>query len=160
MASMKGWWKLGVLALAVGLALLLAAQGLLAAEGQGSVTATVKVNPLVVSLTAPSGASAGDEFTVRATVGNLGGSRIRRVTATLQLPAGMLDVRGPDTHRLRPLEPFGRRSTEWQLTALESGDFVLMVTASGVDSSDRTLLTTESDAPLTTESDALVITVE
>ena len=87
MASMKGWWKLGVLALAVGLALLLAAQGLLAAEGQGSVTATVKVHPLVVSLTAPSAPSAGDTFTVRATGDNLGRSRIRRVTAPRHLRA-------------------------------------------------------------------------
>ena len=158
---MKGWWKLGVLALAVGLALLLAAEGLLASEGQGSVTATVKVNPLVVSLTAPSEASVGEEFTVQATVGNLGSSRIRRVTATIHLPpTDLLEVRGPDTHRLRPLGPFGSRSTEWQLTALQSGGFVLMVTASGVDASDRTLLTTESDAPLTTESEASLITVE
>ena len=147
---MKGWWKLGALALAVGLALLLAAEGLLASEGQGSVTATVKVNPLVVSLNISSGSVfVGEQFAVQATVVNLGGSRIRRVTATLHMPDG-LEVRGPTIHRLGSLRPFGSRDTEWRLTALQSGGFVLMVTASGVDASDRTLLTAESDASLIT----------
>lgn len=153
---MRRWWKLGPLAVAVGvaagLALLLGASGLVFSEGeQGVVTATVKVNPLEVSLTVPaSPVAVGEAFTVRATVENQGESRIRRPTATLQLPTAALEVRGPTIHRLRPLEPFGSRSTEWRLTAMETGSFVLMVTASGVDSSDRTLLTAESDARMIT----------
>ncbi len=161
-ASLRQWWRLGALLLALGLSLMLTAEGLLAAQDQGSVTATVKVNPLEVSLTiVPSTVSVGDQFTVQARVDNLGSSRIRRVTATLQVPGVLVDVRRPETKRLRPLEPFGDRFVEWQLTATGPGGFVLMVTASGVDSSDRIALTAEDqDDSLTAESTAALVTVD
>lgn len=152
---MRRWWKLGPLAVAVGvaagLALLLGTSGLVFSEGeQGVVSATVKVNPLQVTLLVPTEPiSVGEAFTVQATVENQGESRIRRVTATLHVPDG-LDVRGPDTRRLRPLEPLGSRSTEWQLTATQPVGFVLMVTAEGVDASDRVTVSAESGANVIT----------
>ncbi len=150
---MRRTLKSGLLAVAIGVAaavaLLLAAQTLV--EGQeGVVTATIKVNPLLVSLTVPSDPVAvGEPFTVQATVENQGESRIRRPTADLELPAG-LEVRGPTIHRLGMLPPFGSRDTEWLLTAVETGNFFLMVTAEGVDASDRVTVSAESLSKLVT----------
>ncbi len=156
-AILRRWWRLGALLLALGLALMLAAEGLLAAQDQGSVTATVKVNSLLVSLTVPGEpVLVGEPFTVQATVENQGESRIRRVTATLDLPGG-LDVRGPAIHRLGTLRPFGSRSTQGRLEVVEEpGDaevpdgFVLRVTASGIDASDGTSVSAESGAKVVT----------
>ena len=139
--------KSGLLAVVIGvtaaIALLLFAYTLV--EGQeGVVTATIKINPLLVSLTVSSEPVAvGEPFSVQATVENQGESRIRRPTADLELPAG-LEVRGPTIHRLGLLPPFGSRDTEWLLTAAEPGNFVLMVTASGIDASDGVTVTVES----------------
>ncbi len=150
---MRRTLKSGLLAVAIGvvaaLALLLAAHTLV--EGQeGVVTATIKVNPLLVSLTVPGEpVLIGEPFTVQANVENLGESRVRRVTATLQLPTG-LEARGPAIHRLGSLRPFASRSTEWLLTAVEGGSFVLMVTASAIDSSDGISVTSESGAKVLT----------
>lgn len=146
-AGMKRWWKLGPLAVAAGLALL-GSSGLVFSEGeQGVVNATVKVNPLGVSLTVPSSPVAvGEEFTVLATVENQGESRIRRLTLDLQLPTAALEVHGRTIHRLGSLRPFGSRNTEWELTAVQSGSFVLMVTAEGFDSSDGVAVSAESGA--------------
>ncbi len=133
------------------LALLLAAHTLAASEGQeGVVTATIKVNPLLVSLTVPGEPVAvGQRFTVQARGENRGEGRIRRVTATLQLPAG-LEMRGPATRSLGTLGPLRSRSTEWRLEAVQAGSFVLMVTASGVDASDGTPVSAESGAKVVT----------
>lgn len=138
---------------AAALALLLAANTLVASEGQeGVVTATIKVNPLLVSLTVPSSpVLVGERFTVLATVENQGESRIRRPAADLELPDG-LEVRGPTIHRLRILPPLGSRDTEWLLTAVKTGNFVLMVTAEGIDASEG--------VPVSAESGAKVFTVE
>ena len=139
--------KSGLLAVAIGVAaaLVLLLAVYTSVQGQeGVVTATIKINPLLVSLTVPSEPVAvGEPFSVQATVENQGESRIRRPTADLELPAG-LEVRGPTIHRLGLLPPFGSRDTEWLLTAAEPGNFVLMVTASGIDASDGVTVTVES----------------
>ena len=143
----------GLLAVAIGvaaaLALLLAANTLV--EGQeGVVTATVHVNPLLVSLTVPSEPVAvGERFTVQARVENRGESRIRRVTATLQLPEG-LEMRVPATRSLGSLRPFASRSMEWRLEAGEEGSYVLMVTADGIAASDGATVSAESGANVVT----------
>ena len=147
--------KSGSVAVAIGvvaaLALLLAANTLVASEGQeGVVTATIKVNPLLVSLTVPGEAVAvGERFTVQAHGENQGEGRIRRATATLHLPTG-LEMRGPATRSLGTLGPLGSRSTAWRLQAVEAGSFVLMVTASGTDASDGSSVTSESGAKVVT----------
>jgi hypothetical protein len=152
---MKRWRKLGPLALAVGLALLAGADGLVASEDQqGVVTATVKVNPLAVSLEVPDEpVSVGQQFVVRAVVENRGRSRIRWLTATLHLDtsneSGLL-VRGPVTRWLGVLQPLGSRWTEWRLKAVQGGSYVLMASASGVDASDGASLTAESSAKVIT----------
>lgn len=149
--------KSGLLAVAIGaaaaVAFLLAAYTLV--EGQeGVVTATIKVNPLLVSITVPSSPVAvGEPFTVQATVDNQGESRIQRPTADLWLPDGLevrevFEVRGPTIHRLGSLRPFGSRDTEWRLTAVETGNFFLMVTASGIDASDGVTVSAESSAKM------------
>ena len=152
--------KSGLLAVAIGvaaaLALLLAAHTLVQGQ-EGVVTATIKVNPLLVSLTVPGEpVLVGEPFTVQATVENQGESRIRRVTATLHLPTGLpllppeLEMRGPARRSLGALGPLRSRSTEWRLQAVQEGNFVLMVTASGIDASDGVTVTSESGAPVVT----------
>ena len=158
---MRRTLKSGLLAAAivaaVGLTLLLGAQGLLAADGEeGVVTATVKINPLQVTLVVPGGPLAvGERFIVQAMVENRGETRIQRVAATLHLDTSSepgLRVFGSDTRRLGQLKPFESRTAEWRLQALQVDSYVLMVTVSGIDVSDG--------APLTAESDAEVISVE
>ena len=77
------------------------------------------------------------------------------------LPGG-LDVRGPAIHRLGTLRPFGSRSTQWRLEVVEEpveaeepDGFVLMVTASGIDTSDGISVTSVSGAKVVE-----VVTVE
>ena len=143
----------GLLAVAIGvvatLALLLAAHTLAASEGQeGVVTATIKVNPLLVSLTVPGEAVlVGERFTVQARVENRGESRLRRVTATLHLPTA-LETRGPATRSLGSIGPFASRSREWRLEAAEAGSYVLLVTAEGID--DGSSVSAESGAKVVT----------
>ncbi len=152
---MRRTLKSGLLAMAMGvaagLALLLGAQGLLAADGEeGVVRGTVKINPLVVSLTVPGEpVSVGERFTVQARVENRGESRIQRVTATLQLPSG-LEMRGPATRPLGTLQPLRSRSREWRLEAAQTGSFVLMVTADGIVASDGATVSAESGARIVT----------
>lgn len=143
----------GLLAVAIGvaaaLALLLAAHTLVQGQ-EGVVTATIQINPLLVSLTVPSEPVAvGERFTVQARVENRGESRIRRVTATLQLPEG-LEMRVPATRSLGTLGPLRSRSTQWRLEAVEEGSYVLMVTADGIAASDGATVSAESGANVVT----------
>ena len=143
----------GLLAVAIGvaaaLALLLAAHTLVQGQ-EGVVTATIQINPLLVSLTVPSEPVAvGERFTVQARVENRGESRLRRVTATLHLPTA-LETRGPATRSLGSLRPFASRSREWRLEAVEEGSYVLMVTADGIAASDGATVSAESGANVVT----------
>ena len=143
----------GLLAVAIGvaaaLALLLAAHTLVQGQ-EGVVTATIQINPLLVSLTVPSEPVAiGQSFTVQAHGENQGEGRIRRVTATLHLPTA-LEMRVPATRSLGSLRPFASRSREWRLEAVEEGSYVLMVTADGIAASDGATVSAESGANVVT----------
>lgn len=156
---MKRWWKLGSLAVAigvaVGLALLLRPDGLFASgDEQGEVTATVRVSPLVVSLTVPDEpVSRGERFRVWARVENRGQSRIWMTTVTLHLDTSSepgLRVYGRSTRPLGVLQPGAGRSRGWWLRGEQEGSYVLMATASGFDWSNRVWVTGESDAKVVT----------
>lgn len=119
---------LGVIAISL---LLFEAAGTGIVHAQSSVvTATVRPNPLEVSVSAPGTVVVGKWFEVSADVSNLGSERIGQTVATLNT-LSELQVRGNNRKGLGSLGSGQTKIARWQARANTSGNFVVQVEASG-----------------------------
>jgi len=119
---------LGVIAASL-LLFVAAGAGIVHAQS-GTVTATVRPNPLEVSVSAPSPVAVGQWFDISADVSNLGSERIRQTVATLNTPSE-LQVRGNNRKGLGNLGSGQTKIARWQARVNTSGNFVVQVEASG-----------------------------
>jgi len=120
---------------------------------EGVITATVTVNPLSVSVLAPSTVSVGQTFDVEATVENRGGTRVERASATINLPEGLELVKHKAERTLGAIPPHKGKSITWQVRAIEVGEYVVSVSASG--EYEEALITEDSSATITITPEAL-----
>ena len=115
--------------IAIGL-LLFAAPDFGSAHAQsGVVTATVRPNPLKVSVSAPSSVTVGQWFDISADVTNLGNLTITSTVATISSSTG-LTVKGPKK-KIGNLVGGPTKTVTWRAKANSSGAFVIQVEATG-----------------------------
>jgi hypothetical protein len=128
------------------------------ADGPSSeavVNATVRINPLSISLKVPhSPQSAGERFEVKATLRNAGDSRLRDLDAVLHVVEApcLKVVRAPTRHRglLRRHQQF---TATWELQTLRNAScssIVVVVSGSAIDEATGEVLTVESAASVIT----------
>lgn len=108
------------------------------------VTATVRPNPLVVSVSAPSSVIVGSWFDISADVANLGDQTITGTTATVNSPTEVT-VKSPKK-KVGNLTASQTKTVTWRAKANSAGTFVIQVDASGnlageqISSSDSTIV--------------------
>lgn len=95
----------------------------------GTVSATVRPNPLKVEITVPANIIVGQWFEVSAEVSNLGSETVRSTKATINTPSGV-KVRGK-RKGLGNLRPGETKIASWQVKVSDSGNFIIQVEATG-----------------------------
>lgn len=95
----------------------------------GVVTATVRPNPLEVSVSAPGGVVVGQWFDINADVANLGDQSITGIEAIIQTPTEVT-VKG-QKKKVGTLAGSQTKTVTWRAKANSSGNFVIQVEASG-----------------------------
>lgn len=111
---------------------------LLSLVGQGKasasdsiITATVTVNPLLVSVSAPSTVLLDRPFTVKAIIENRGESRIEQAVATINLPDGLELAKPKAEQTLGVIPPHIRKTAVWPVRATKGSEYVISVSVSG-----------------------------
>ncbi|MCH7730640.1 hypothetical protein IID21_03895 [Patescibacteria group bacterium] len=95
-----------------------------------TLTATVRVNPLKVEVTAPGVVTVGEWFDIKAEVSNLGTERISRAFATLNT-SPEINVRGNVKKRFGSLPPGGTKTIKWRVKVDSPGNYIVTVEAKG-----------------------------
>jgi len=121
-----------------------------AAGGEGRVTATVRVNPLLLTVEAPERVTTGRGFKIEAVVSNWGPVTLREVQATLYPPEG-LTVQGNTEKRLGNLQGGMTKKAAWRGQAEGPGVYVVLVIASAVDSETGAAVTAQGTANIIAE---------
>ncbi len=96
---------------------------------EGTVSATVRPNPLEVIITASSTAIVGDWFEIKAEVSNQGDITIDKVSTTVNLPSG-ISIRGLKK-RLGNIPPGDMKAVTWLVRAKNPGVYIIQVEAKG-----------------------------
>ncbi len=96
------------------------------------VTATVFLNPLEVIASAPSPVAANTVFTVQAIVRNHGSPHIEKAVAVIHLPKNVELVRSKAEVKLGSIPARRYATANWEVKALKKGNYVILVSASGV----------------------------
>lgn len=115
-----------------------------------SLTATVRPNPLIVEIIAPSNVSVGQWFEIKADVSNLGTETISRTVATIYTPSE-ISVKGPK-EKIGDLAGGGKKTVIWQAKANRPGSFIIQVEVTGelagesISASDSPLISASSSA--------------
>lgn len=94
-----------------------------------TLTATVRPNPLIVEIIAPSNVTVGQWFDINVQVTNLGAETIRQTVANLNTPTEIA-VRGKNK-KLGNLEGGETKMVTWKAKANTSGDFIIQAEATG-----------------------------
>lgn len=106
-----------------------------------SLVATVRLNPLEVKVFAPSFVRVGEQFRVRATISNLGGTKIKKTKAEIFLDPG-LSLKGSSRRKLGVISAAASRTASWRVTAKKGGSYVILVEASGIEEETGDLVET------------------
>jgi len=123
-----------------------------ASASDSIITATVTVNPLVVSVFAPSTVLVGRPFTVKASIENRGESKIEQAVATINLPDGLELAKPKAEQTLGVIPPHRRKTAVWPIRATEGSEYVISVSVSG--QYDGVAIIEESTAAFTVSEDA------
>ncbi len=97
---------------------------------EGTVSATVRPNPLEVNLTFPSAVPVGEWFEVTAEVSNKGDLGISKVSASLDVSSG-ISVRGKKK-RLGNLAAGEKKVVKWMIKVRRPGNYVAQAEAKGI----------------------------
>ncbi len=133
-------------------ALVLAAGSALASSSL--LTATVRPNPLFVTIDAPANVLIGQWFEVSADVLNRGGDAIERSRTTLHAPRDVQVKR--KQKRIGDLTAGETTTITWQARARNSSTFILLVEATGNLSSEEI---SASDSAVVSATDSFALTV-
>ncbi len=118
-----------------------------AADGEGSLLATVTVlpSPLVVTVSAPGSVSVGEHFNVKVTIENRGEAKIKKAVATIDFDPdeGLTLVGGNAEKTIGVIPPHKEKTAHWPVKADQVGTYTIRVLASGEDELTGALLTAE-----------------
>ena len=95
-----------------------------------TLTATVRVNPLKVEVTAPGVVTVGEWFDIKAEVSNLGTERISRAFATLNTSPG-INVRGSEKKNFGNLPSGKTKTIKWRVKVDSPENYIVTVEAKG-----------------------------
>lgn len=126
--------------------LLLGLQPVLASTS--TIACTVMINPLEVSISAPSSVYLGDRFKVVAEIKNLGETKIREATAIIHLPSGLNLISGKSERTYMIIPAKGSKTTQWVVKANLVGDYFITVSVSGTEETTGSLVTAEDTTKL------------
>ncbi len=119
--------RLGAAVLAVLLAT--ATAGSISAES-ASINAAVRVMPLAISLElSTSEAKVGDAVRARATITNLGPTRVSKVSIEVRVNASGVRVKEPLVASIGQLQPGKSGSVSWSLCAVGPGGYLVLARA-------------------------------
>lgn len=122
---------IGVLVVAMALGVL----GYRVAHASGVIAATVRPNPLTVTVSSiPSEVAVGRRFAIEALVENQGSGSISDVVATIHYPDPGLILDGDAAQSLEPSTEHG--TARWELVAGKVGNYVIVVVVTGQVASD------------------------
>ena len=100
-------------------------------DGDVVITANVFLNPLEVQASARPEVTAGKTFTVKAMIRNNGDLRMQEVTTVVYLPMGLELVKAKAKSKRSTIAAHKHVTPSWKVRALEEGNYVIMVLASG-----------------------------
>lgn len=123
---------------------LLTLPAIASANSEGTVHATVRIFPMVLTLDAtPSELNVGDSFELTATLHNLSENNIGQAAATAEFDQALAAVRGSDDKHYGAVTSKRDKSVSWVFTATAPGVLNIAVTASGLDPDFDGTITTE-----------------
>lgn len=96
----------------------------------GVVTATVRPNPLDVSVSVPSSVVVGKWFDISADITNLGNQNISSTVVTIHSPTE-ITIKGGQKKKIGNLAGGQTKTVTWPAKANSSGNFVIQVEATG-----------------------------
>ncbi len=120
-----------------------------------TITFSVRINPLVVEISAPTEVDKGQKFIVEAVVSNRGDGTIRKASAMLELPDELVLRKKRKAKKLGKIRPGQSKTASWRVRAKNLGDARLKVEATGLDAiskesfsaSDTMLVTVREPTP-------------
>ena len=98
-----------------------------------TITFSVRINPLVVEISAPTEVDKGQKFIVEARVSNRGDRNIRKASAMLELPDELVLRKKRKAKKLGKIRPGHTKTASWRVRAENLGDARLKVEATGLD---------------------------
>ena len=143
------WLAAGVVLLLVPLVSLLTSEEAKAGPPTTSATvlATVRINTLEVTVSAPASVTTDTPFRVTAAVKNIGSTKIMGAKATIHLPvlgtSTAFTLRGQEDKNLGVISPGKDKNAKWNLVAKAKGNYFIMVTASGTEEVSGDLLVSQ-----------------
>jgi len=113
-------------------------------SGSGTVTATVTVNPIKIDIQArPHSLFVNKKFKIRATVKNMGSSTLNEVESTIFLPAGLTPL-SDENQFIGSIDGGRKKKVSWDIQANETGQYIIIVAISAIDSETGTSLANET----------------
>jgi len=98
---------------------------------EGTVSATVRPNPLEVKISAPTVVNVGQRFDINVDVSNLGTETVNDVVVVINKPQG-LSVKGKKSLDIGNLLPGETKPIIWEAKASKPLDYIVQVEATGV----------------------------
>lgn len=93
-----------------------------------TLTATVRINPLEIEVTAPPNVTVGQWFEIQVEASNLGPETVKGVKAEINPPT---DLQVSGRHGLGVLKPGETKKARWRARALASGNSIVQVEVTG-----------------------------
>lgn len=96
-----------------------------------------------MTVSAPASIKIGTIFLVEAWVSNLGDGKVKDASATIYLPPGLQLVSKNPTQKLGNLPAKSSKRTFWRVKAENSGNYIVLVQANGLDERTNQLISAE-----------------
>jgi len=96
-----------------------------------TIRALVTINPLRVSLTAPTEAEVGKTFRVEATLSNQGETKIENTRGEIFLPAGLALLKRNPVQKVKVIPAKKGKKVVWSVRGEELGNYGILVAATG-----------------------------
>lgn len=126
-----------------------------AADG-GTVTATIRTNPLEISVSAnPAETAVGDTFQIKASIRNSGDTSVDATAASISFDSSGLILDGSKDLNLNTLPPDETMTSRWDFHALEEGNYILVVEAEARDPQTHDLMVVQASVIVTVKSAAV-----
>lgn len=115
-----------------------------------SLVATVRINPLEIEVDTPRLVSVGERFKVEAIVKNSGETKIKKTKVEIFLSPG-LNLKGNSKRKLGIILAEDSKTTSWWVAPEKTGNYLIVVNASGIEEETGGLVEASGSATLMVE---------